>query len=100
VFDVLSRLRDAGITVVILEHKVELLHEHADRVHVIAGGRVAASGTPREILADPRMAEWGVGSTRYTQAGRRALEQGLLPAGTPLPVSFDEAAAVFAGGAR
>jgi hypothetical protein len=61
---------------------------------------VAASGTPSEILADPRMAEWGVGSTRYTQAARRAREQGLLPAGTPLPVSFDEAAAVFAGGAR
>ena len=32
VFDVLARLRDAGITVVILEHKLELLHEHADRL--------------------------------------------------------------------
>ncbi|PZQ88084.1 MAG: ABC transporter ATP-binding protein [Leifsonia xyli] len=100
VFDVLARLRDAGITVVILEHKLELLHEHADRLHVIAGGRVAASGDPTEILADPQMAEWGVGSTRYTQAGRRALERGLLPDGTPIPVSFDEAARVFAGGAR
>ncbi len=100
VFDVLARLRDAGITVVILEHKLELLHEHADRLHVIAGGRVAASGSPTEILADPRMTEWGVGSTRYTQAGRRSLERGLLPEGTPLPVSFDEATRVFAGGAR
>ena len=100
VFEVLSRLRDAGITVVILEHKLELLCEHADRLHVIADGRVAASGSPTEILADPRMVAWGVGSTRYTQAGRRARDRGLLPEGAPLPVSFHEAATVFSGGAR
>ena len=100
VFDVLSRLRETGTTVVIFEHKLELLHEHSDRLHALAARRIAASGAPTAILADPRTDEWGIGATRYTRAARLARERGLLPPGAELPVSFDQAAESFAGGAR
>lgn len=100
VFGVLSRLRDAGTTIVIFEHKLELLHDHADRLHVLAGRRIAASGSPTEVLADPRTDEWGVGATRYTRAARLARDRGLLPTDAELPVSFAQAVDCFAGGAR
>ncbi|MCW5951815.1 MAG: ABC transporter ATP-binding protein [Propionibacteriaceae bacterium] len=97
VFDVLNQLQEAGVTVVIFEHKLELLQQHADRLLVIADGGIAADGAATEVLADPRTVEWGVGSTRFTQAGRLARERGLITEDV-LPVSFQQAAIVFGGG--
>lgn len=103
VFSVLDTLDEAGVTVVIFEHKLELLQAHADRLLVLADRTIALAGTPTEVLADERLSGWGIGATRYTRAARLARERGLIGAELPLPVSFDQAAAVFgagAGGAR
>ena len=103
VFSVLDTLDEAGVTVVIFEHKLELLQAHADRLLVLADRTIALAGTPTEVLADERLSGWGIGATRYTRAARLARERGLIGAELSLPVSFDQAAAVFgtgAGGAR
>lgn len=98
VFDVLSSLREAGCTVVVLEHKVELLREHCDRVAVIARETVIAVGEPRAILSDERMRDWGIGETRFTLAARAARRLGVLSEEEPLPVSLDEATVAFSAG--
>jgi energy-coupling factor transporter ATP-binding protein EcfA2 len=87
-----------GTTVVLIEHKLEWIGRFADRVVVLAEGMVAADGPPAEVLADERLAAWGVGHTRYTQAARRAQVLGLWPAGRPLPVTLEQAAAGFGSG--
>ena len=94
VFDVVARLAAAGTTVLLLEHKLEQLRDHADQVVVLHEGRVALAGAPRDVLADERMHEWGVGTTRFTQAARGALRAGAALPG-PLPVSFDDAVETF-----
>lgn len=98
VFSVLDTLQRAGATVLIFEHKVELLLTHVDRLLVLAGGSIAADGSPGAVGADERLQEWGVGATRYTRAARLARQRGLLDPDDPLPVSFDQAVAVFGGG--
>ncbi len=95
VFDVMSSLRDAGITLVIFEHKLELLREHADVIHVLADHQLIASGPSRSMLADPRLEEWGIGSTRFTSATRSARDRGLLAKDVELPVSLADAVPVF-----
>lgn len=95
VFNVMSSLRDAGITVVIFEHKLELLREHADTIHVLADHQLIASGDSRSMLADPRLDEWGIGATRFTDAASTARDRGLLAADVELPVSLPDATAVF-----
>lgn len=95
VFDVMSSLRDAGITVVIFEHKLELLREHADIIHVLADHQLVASGPSRAMLADPRLDEWGIGSTRFTDAATTARERGLLPKNVEIPVSLSDSIPVF-----
>jgi energy-coupling factor transporter ATP-binding protein EcfA2 len=97
VFDIMHNLSDGGTAVIVFEHKLELLREDADVLHVLAGGVIARSGTPREVLADPRTDEWGVGATRFTRAARLAVEKGLLPKKTELPVSLEDAVGVFDG---
>lgn len=96
VFDVMSSLRDAGITLVVFEHKLELLREHTEVIHVLADHQLIASGPSRSMLADPRLEEWGIGATRFTAAAMAARDKGLLAKGVSLPVSLNDAESVFA----
>ncbi|MBX3104084.1 MAG: ABC transporter ATP-binding protein [Cryobacterium sp.] len=97
VFDVMSKLRDSGITLVVFEHKVELLREHASTVHVIADHQIVASGPARKVLSDPRLEKWAIGTTRYTRAAALAEEKSLLPKSIELPVSLEDSIDVFKG---
>lgn len=54
--------RDEGMAILLVTHDVELAAEAADRVILLEEGRVNASGSPREVLADserfaPQMAK-------------------------------------------
>lgn len=48
----LKSLRDDGIALVIVEHALEVVRELADRVNVMALGRLIASGTYDEVVRD------------------------------------------------
>jgi energy-coupling factor transporter ATP-binding protein EcfA2/riboflavin transporter FmnP len=53
VFEVVTRLRrDAGTTIVMVEHELDRLAALADRLIVMSEGRIVAAGTPGELLAD------------------------------------------------
>lgn len=52
----IRRIRDAGGTVVLVEHNFRLVLSLADEIVVLAQGQVMASGTPDEIEQDPRVA--------------------------------------------
>ncbi len=49
---VVRRLRDAGATIVLVEHNFDLISAVADHVVVLAEGGLLASGTPTEIASD------------------------------------------------
>ena len=54
----LRELRDRhGRTVLLIEHNVPLVMDTCDYVYVLDAGRVVASGTPAEIVADERVIE-------------------------------------------
>lgn len=48
----LDDLRDAGSTIIIVSHDMQLVAEHASRVVVVADGRITADGGPAGILSD------------------------------------------------
>ncbi len=62
-----SLCRDLGITVVLITHDLDTLLSIAQRVVVLAGGRVIADGTPEQVTASDD--EW----VRAYFAGRRML---------------------------
>ncbi len=53
----IRRLRDAGLTVVLVEHNFQLVLRLADTIYVLAQGKVMASGTSEEIENNPRVKE-------------------------------------------
>jgi branched-chain amino acid transport system ATP-binding protein len=50
-------VRDSGVTILLIEHIMQAVAALAERVHVLAEGALIASGTAREIAADPRVIE-------------------------------------------
>ena len=48
--EVLRRLRARKLAVLMVEHDLELVHDAADVVHVMASGRVIASGAPADVF--------------------------------------------------
>jgi branched-chain amino acid transport system ATP-binding protein len=53
----LCAVRDAGLTILVVEHNMTLVMDVADQVIVLDLGRLLARGTPREIQRDPRVIE-------------------------------------------
>ena len=55
--DLLKRIKEAGMTKVIIEHDMHVVFSLADKVSVLAQGRIIAEGTPDEVRANPKVQE-------------------------------------------
>jgi len=55
--DLLKHIKSKGMTKVIIEHDMHVVFSLADRISVLAGGRIICQGTPDEVKADPRVKE-------------------------------------------
>jgi branched-chain amino acid transport system permease protein len=60
--DLIRRMKMLGCTIILVEHNFDLVVEVADVIHVLALGKVLASGPPASIRADPRVLEAYVGA--------------------------------------
>jgi branched-chain amino acid transport system ATP-binding protein len=65
--DTIKRVRDRGITVVVIDHNMRFISGLCDRVLVIAHGQELAQGTPRDVLRNGRVIEAYLGK-RYAAA--------------------------------
>lgn len=57
VFDALRRLKDHGMTILLIEQNAEVALEIADRAYVMETGTIAIEGTARDIVNDARVRE-------------------------------------------
>jgi branched-chain amino acid transport system ATP-binding protein len=57
ILPVVRAIRDAGVTVLMIEHVMQAVMNLCERVHVLAQGRIIAGGTPAEVVADSRVIE-------------------------------------------
>ena len=60
VLKVVERINDElGITVILIEHRLDRVMHLVDRVIVMDRGRIIADGEPREVMRDERLRETG-----------------------------------------
>jgi len=91
VFGVIRSLTGRGMTVVMVEHKMEWIGQFADRVVGLYDGKIFINGKPREVLTSARLVGRGFGISRYTSTAREAIKEGIWPEDRELPVTLDEA---------
>ncbi|MFO7294185.1 MAG: ABC transporter ATP-binding protein [Actinomycetes bacterium] len=57
IFGVIRRIRDRGVSVLMVEQHVEMALEVADHAYILEMGAIVAQGTGMELEADPRVQE-------------------------------------------
>ena len=50
-----------SITVVLIEHNMELVRQSCDRVYAMAEGKIISAGTPEKVLSDPAVTKTMLG---------------------------------------
>ena len=94
VFGVVRRMAEEGMTVVMVEHKMEWIAQFADRVIALKDGQILLEGKPNEVLTSDILVENGFGISRYTSTAGEAKKQGIWKKDN-LPVTLDEAVEGF-----
>jgi len=77
VADAIRRLAADGASILIAEHKADLLAAICSRVIVLDGGRVARLGATDEILGDPTIGELGVAEPSSVRLSRAVQAAGV-----------------------
>ena len=55
--DLLKKIKERGMTKIIIEHDMHVVFSLADKISVLAGGRIIAEGAPEEVRANPKVQE-------------------------------------------
>jgi energy-coupling factor transport system ATP-binding protein len=78
IFGVLDTLnREHGMTVILIEHRMDLASKHVDRIIVFNRGSVVSDGDPAEVLSQDSTRLLGVGTPRVLELSRRLESSGL-----------------------
>lgn len=76
VFEIIDGLKRSGKSVVLAEHKIDLLAQYADTITVMHEGTVVMSGPTREVVGSDEYTSYGVEPPEVTRLGRRLAEAG------------------------
>ncbi|MHA2385651.1 MAG: energy-coupling factor ABC transporter ATP-binding protein [Candidatus Thorarchaeota archaeon] len=85
ILDIVSELnRRNGMTVILVEHRLDLVAKDASRIILMDKGQIVADGAPRDILSKDISMEIGVGIPKATQIYRRLQAKGIELSQVPL----------------
>jgi energy-coupling factor transporter ATP-binding protein EcfA2 len=94
----LADLNQKGTTILVVEHRLDLVSRDASRIILMDKGSIVADGPPREVLSSPICDDIGVGIPKATEVYKRLKSQGLDLGDVPL--TGDELASLVEGAAR
>lgn len=60
VFDIIDKMKKMGKTIILVEHKIELIAEYADEVIALEDGSVIKCGEKHEVLSDLTLIDKGI----------------------------------------
>jgi len=95
IFEVIYELnRKLGITVVLVEHRLDLTAHYTNHIIIMNEGKVVLDGDPREILGSEEARLIGVGIPKATRL-YQILKKDNIKLGNKIPLSSEEMAALL-----
>jgi energy-coupling factor transporter ATPase len=89
IFEVLNELnKNLGITIILVEHRLDLAAKYANHVIVLNEGTVTLAGTPREIFTSEKARLIGIGIPKATKLYHQLKSHGFDL--KTVPVTIDE----------
>lgn len=93
IFEIIYKMKEQKKTILLVEHKVDLLADYADEILVLNKGELVAHGPTREILTDDSLLNQGTAIPEVALLGRDLKLDGLnLP---EIPITIQRAAEVL-----
>ena len=97
----LTRLHEAGTTLVVATHDMSLAYEWADEVAVLRDGAIVAHGDPQDVMHDPaELAHSGLRVPWVADIAQTLRDCGVLPPDVPSPRTRDELKELIAARCR
>lgn len=94
VFEIIAKLKKQGKTIVVIEHKVDLLAEYCDEIILLEEGQVIKHGTAHQVLSDPDILIHGGSLPQVALFYLKQLKQT-----DAVPITMAEAISKLKGGA-
>ncbi len=94
VFEIIKLLKEKNKTIILVEHKIDLISEYADRVILIDDKKIIYNGSAQEVLTNKDVLSYGVNLPQVAKLGIKYEEE----TGKKLdkiPATLDEAIVVF-----
>ena len=67
IFKIINIMAKKGKTIILVEHKLELIAEYAEKIVVLDEGKIILSGDKKEILNNRLLEEKGIGMPQYSK---------------------------------
>ena len=83
IFKIIRTLKEEGKTILLVEHKIDLLAEYADEVIVLEDGENIVNGPVHEVLVDRSLEQHGIQlpqiSVIFDELRKKGLDFGKIP---------------------
>lgn len=91
IFEIVNILKKQGKTIILIEHKIDLVAEYCDSILLMHQGELVMHGDAKDVLTDPKVLEYG---GQLPQIVLYFLKQGKLK-GNDIPLTVKEAVEKF-----
>ena len=95
IFDIIDILKKEGKTIILVEHKLELIAEYAEKVMVLDEGEMILSGNTEDVLKNKILIEKEIGIPQYAALAYRLMDEGKVKF-EEIPITKEKAVEVFA----
>ena len=76
IFKIINIMAKKGKTIILVEHKLELIAEYAEKIVVLDEGKIILSGDKKEILNNRLLEEKGIGMPQYSKLAYELIKMG------------------------
>lgn len=95
IFEIIDILKKEGKTIILVEHKLELIAEYAEKVMVLDKGEMILSGNTEDVLKNKILMEKEIGIPQYAALAYKLMDEGKVKF-EEIPITKEKAVEVFA----